>query len=301
MQSSKMAANKGILYSQLGCVPCLFKQALNTVRIVTHDKETQLDVLKRLAKLLQEIDLERTPAALSNLAYQAVREITGVEDPYKEEKVRLNNFALNFYDLIKQKIEASDEPLLTAAIAAIAGNVIDLGIGTGHTMDFEKELETIFRRELAINHFDRFAKDLESAKRICCFLDNCGEIVFDKIFMEELLAFKALEITAVVKSGPIINDATTEDARQTGLADVVKVIGTGSNRIGCDPEYFSEETRAAFKNADIVISKGQGNLESLTAYDENIYFLLKAKCEIVAEFLGVNLGDWIFLANKRRK
>jgi len=301
MKNQKVTESKKILYSRLGCVPCLFKQALNTVKIVTGDEETRLTVLKRLAQLLQEIDLERTPAALSNLAYQAVREVTGVEDPYKEEKVRLNNFALKFHDFIKQKIEASDKPLFTAAVAAIAGNVIDLGIGAGHKMNFEGELETIFNTELAVDHFDEFIKDLESAETICYFLDNCGEIVFDRIFVEELLNFKTLDITAVVKSGPIINDATMDDAGQVGLTDIAKVIGTGSNLIGCDPEYLSEETQEAFKNADIVISKGQGNLESLTAYDQNIYFLLKAKCEIVAEFLGVKLGDWVFLANKKRK
>jgi len=293
---------KRVLLAELRCIPCLFTQALNTVKLVTSDTEVQLKVMKRVAEILMKMDLNRTPANLSNIAYRAVTEVTGVKDPYKAEKKRLNELALEYHDSIKMQVDRSENRLLTAARAAIAGNVIDLGIGAGHNMDLGKEFENVLDTPLAINHFDEFAADLDSAKKICYIVDNCGEIVFDKIFIEELLEYnKDLDITVVVKGGPIINDATMEDAAQVGLTDIVRVIDTGHGLIGWGPDKLSKDTYAVFREADVIISKGQGNFESLTMFDENIYFLLKAKCEIVADFLGVKLGDWVMLANKKRQ
>ena len=276
---------------QLACIPCIMKQAYNTAIRATDDQAVIRKILDRTAEYVRKIELEKTPADLSNFAYRITSEITGIPDPYKEDKKRFNDVCLDKTPELRKTIDEADDPVRLAVRLAILGNVIDLGIG--FTFDIEKELKRVHTLEMAIDDYSLLRKSLQSGKKKILYLcDNAGEIVFDMLLVERLLHDN--DITCVVKSGPIINDATMHDADYIGLTDRVNVIETGSDGIGVKWDEVSDEFVRHYEEADIIVSKGQGNFETMSDKDKEIYFLLKAKCDSVAEILGVKFGDIVF-------
>jgi len=135
-----------------------------------------------------------------------------------------------------------------------------------------------------------FAETISSAKDILYLADNAGEIVFDRLLIEQMPLKK---VTLAVKGAPIINDATMKDAEATGLTELVEVIDNGSDAPGTILEDCSEAFRQRFDEADMVIAKGQGNYETLSEADKDIFFVLKAKCSVIARDLGCQVGSLI--------
>jgi uncharacterized protein with ATP-grasp and redox domains len=279
------------------CVVCAFRQALNTARQASGDPSVHRRVLQRLAATPETFHLAQTPARLSQPVYRIVAEEAGVADPYAEQKRRTNAEALQLAGELRATIEAAPDPLDAALHAAVAGNIIDLGIG--HAFDLSRDIRAMMVRPFAISALETFRAELRSGCRLLYLGDNAGEIVFDGLLVERLLA-AGVRVTFAVKSGPIINDATMEDARQVRLTDLVPVIETGAGDIGVEWANVSDEFRRAFETADVILSKGHGNFETTEDRPENLYFLLKAKCEIVARALGVTLGDIVFARGRDR-
>jgi uncharacterized protein with ATP-grasp and redox domains len=155
------------------------------------------------------------------------------------------------------------------------------------------------KQKFAISAINRFRKDIRPGTKLLYTADNAGEIVFDRLLVEQLLKAGA-DITMSVKSAPIINDATIADAREAGLTSMIKVIRTGSNDVGINWRKVSKEFRTAFARADVILAKGHGNFETCDDRPGNIYFLLKAKCVAVADRLGVKLGDLVFKHSDRK-
>ncbi len=277
--------------TKLGCIPCIMKQAYNTASRATNDPAIVRKILNLTANHIKEINLDQAPADASNFAYQITSEITGVADPYLEEKHKYNELCMSLLPGLRKKIENSENPLNSAIKAAILGNLIDLGIGL--KFDIERDVEHVLEIKLKIDDYREFKGMLETGRKKILYLgDNAGEIVFDRLLVEQLM--NNHEVTFVVKSGPVINDATMEDAEYAGLTDIVKVIETGSNGIGVQWSSVSEEFMQSYNAADIIISKGQGNFETMGGKSGVIFFLLKAKCDFVAEELGVEFGDIVF-------
>jgi len=183
---------------------------------------------------------------------------------------------------------------------AVEGNVIDFGINLDKKIliNFSKVLENIKNTQLAIDDYKEFRESLDKATNVLYISDNAGELVFDRVFIKEIIK-QNKNVVLSVKSGPIINDATKEDAIEVGLDNLVKIIETGNNCIGINFENISDEFLKEFKKADLIICKGQGNFETLDEIDANTFFILKAKCEKVARELGVNYLDVVLV--KRRK
>ncbi len=152
-------------------------------------------------------------------------------------------------------------------------------------------------RPFTFSAVDEFRRELGPGRKLLYLGDNAGEIVFDALLVEQLLA-TGTEVTFTVKSGPIINDATMEDAESTGMTSLVPVIETGSADIGIHWERCSQEFRTAFETADVILAKGHGNFETCNECPENVYFLLKAKCDLVANEIGCKLGDIVFLRSR---
>jgi len=276
---------------ELECIPCIMKQAFNTARRSTDNPALIRKILNLTADYVKEIDFNQTPADASYYAYTITSEITGNKDPYREEKREFNDLCLAMVPKIKKRIDESKEPIHTAIKSAILGNLIDLGIG--YEFDIESDFESIFGNPLDIDDYQEFKTILESGRKKILYLgDNAGEIVLDRLLIEKLKDNH--DVTFVVKRGPIINDATIEDAKYIGMTDIVKVIDTGSDGIGVKWDSVSEEFMDYYTSADVVISKGQGNFETNSDKHENIFFLLKAKCESVARKLGVKYGDIVF-------
>ncbi len=283
------------MQSKPECLYCLIKQAWNTVQMATQDETLQTDVLREAAGFLQNTDLVNNPAVLSTPVYQIVSRITGVKDPYKKIKAETNEEAKRLLPELRKIIVESGDAIKTALHIAVAGNIIDLGIG--HTYDLKKDIHDILKLKFAIDDTENFLRELKPGRHLLYLGDNAGEIIFDTILVEELLK-TGVQISFAVKSSPIINDALMEDARFAGLMDLVPLIETGSGDIGVNLTNASDEFRDNFEKADIILGKGHGNFETCVGMNRDVFFLLKAKCHVVAHELCVSKGDIVFKYQK---
>ncbi len=274
------------------CLSCIFRQAIRTAKIASADPRDWEQIIRFLADRIPHMDLEKdTPADVSEHVYEIVAKVTGNADPYKTLKLETNKQAKNLLPKLEELVFTSDDPLRNAVHVAVAGNIIDFGIM--HDLKLEEDVLPIANQTFAIDDLPLFRKDIEKGKTLLYIGDNSGEIIFDRVLIEELIEL-GMEVTFVVKSAPIINDVTVSDADYAGISDIAKVIETGSGNLGVNWKHTSKEFKTAFSSADIIISKGHANFETLSECEGNIYFLLKTKCECVARELGVNLGDIIF-------
>ncbi len=269
----------------------MFRQALNTARVATKDTKAHTEILRRLARILPTLDMNRAPAAISKPVYDIVFDVTGIRDPYARSKKETNQAALELLPALEASIHHSKDPLKNAIHLAVAGNIIDLGIG--HAFDLKKDVARIMKQPFAIDHTTPFRKELKPGRKLLYLADNCGEIVFDRVLIEQLLT-AGLKVTVAVKSGPIINDAMREDAEFAGITALCPVIETGSDDIGVGWANASPAFRRQVRGADVILAKGHGNFETCIGKRGNYYFLLKAKCDIVAAELGVRNGDTVF-------
>ena len=275
------------------CFPCLLRQAINTAKSAGADEAQLVAVLREITAYMAQADLATTPARFSEPLYATVSRITGVADPYAATKKETNALALKLLPEVRDRVTHSQDPLAMSLHAAAAGNVIDAGIG--HLKSIHQDLERQLQKPFAINDTPALRMLLKQGSRLLYLADNAGEIVFDTLAIDRIQRL-GVSVTVAVKSGPIINDATLEDARIAGLVKTCTVIETGAASIGVDWSRVSDEFRAAYKAADAVIVKGHGHFETL--HDDphpGLFYLLKAKCPVVAKKLRCNVGDMVFV------
>jgi uncharacterized protein with ATP-grasp and redox domains len=249
--------------------------------------------VEEAAKAVRESDLTLPPAIVATRAMRAAAHLWEGTDPFLQMKIKTTEEALAMYDAIKPdmgerlgRMTPVERVRLCAKLAA-AGNIIDFGVGT--EFDLEKTLRETLESPLAIDESEAFYRALASARSLLIISDNAGEIVFDRFLMDEALAL-GKSVWLSVKSGPMINDAMREDAVRAGIPESVRVIETGSSSLGIVFEECSEEFRGAFRGAGVVLSKGQANYETLDESPKRIFFILRAKCPLVARGLGVPTG-----------
>lgn len=273
------------------CVPCFVRQVLDSVRMTTDDTRLHEKVLREALSMASEMDLNQSPPAMAQKIHQFIRKMTGISDPYLDVKNRFNKLALQMYPDLRMRIDTSTDPMETAVRLAIAGNIIDFGVNS--TVESSQVERTI--AESLTDPFDReslevFKHAVSRAGEILYLGDNAGEIVFDRLLIEQLPCEK---ITFVVKGGPVLNDAVMEDAKIVGLTDVVDVIDNGSDAPGTILENCSETFRRRFDQSDLIIAKGQGNYETLSDVYKNIFFLVRPKCSVLARHLGREIGSLV--------
>ena len=274
----------------LDCMPCFLRQALEAARATTDDESVHHEVINSVANLVSEFSLEITPPQIAQQVYRVVADITGNRDPYHEEKQRANQLALSLYPRLKKVLADSDEPLLTACKLAIAGNSIDLGPSSRYG-DINSIIETALTSSLGINDYCKFRDSIITCQRVLYLGDNTGEIVFDKILITELRQIKDFDIDFVVREKPVINDATLADAMYVGLDRIANIVSSGTDAPATILSQCSPEMLRLYHSADVIIAKGQGNYESLSEDQKNIFFFLKAKCPVIARLLGISVGD----------
>jgi uncharacterized protein with ATP-grasp and redox domains len=283
----------------IDCVHCYFKQAVSCMKIAgIEDENRQHEVLYELMDYVKTFNTEASPAENSTKIFLKTYELIGNEDPYKEIKKQSNDLALKLYPGLKQKLEESDDRLYDALRIAAAGNIIDLGIN--RSFDIHGALVHSMNTGFSKDHYKDFVNKLENTQEVLILGDNSGEIVFDKILVEELLRL-GKQVTYVVKEAPILNDATMEDALYVGMDKVAKVITNGSNYLGVCLDRVPEGFINTLRNASLVIAKGHANFESLEQEEmvkEKVFFLLKVKCEHVGCIAGAELGDVMFFTRK---
>lgn len=275
---------------ELDCLPCFLNQILRASRMVTNDRGTQEKILRDAINLISKYESYRYAPEVGRAMHFLVKESTGIKDPYQNLKQKHLKMALEYYpDLKRCLFQKSDRLYWVLKIAAV-GNVFDAALNSEiKDSDYLKEE---LSKDFKICDIERFRMLLKSAKTMLIIGDNAGETVFDKVLIEEM---PDLEITYAVRSNPIINDATIEDARQAGLNQQVRLISTGCDAPGVIPNECNHEFLKVYTEADIVISKGQGNYETLSEEKREIFFLLKAKCPVIANRLRVSPGDYVFL------
>jgi len=264
------------------------EQAHSSVMYSVDDDLKRWAILQAMSPLLSELSPARSPAYNSTLVLHRTAQLIGITDPYAAAKKASNQTALAMVPKIMDRIRASSDKLQTAVRLSVVGNVIDLGIK--HQADLDETMDLALGNGFTRFDYDKFKQKLDSSKRILFIADNAGEIVFDKILIEGLKAF-GKQTVAAVKGGPVLNDATMEDALAVGLDKVVKVIDNGSNWVGVNRDKCSNTFLKVLDTADMVIAKGQGNYETLDEMGGRFFFILKAKCDHVARALGVQKGD----------
>ncbi len=232
-----------------------------------------------------------TSPLLSREIHLLIKNFVNDNDPYKNVKDASNEIAKALEPHWKAYLQTVDNKLFTAMKLAIAGNLIDAG--PGHKFNIETDIAPLIEKPLGQDDSALLFEKLNSAKTVLYLGDNCGEIVFDKIFLEQL---KHQNVYFVVREAPVLNDATVLDAQNVGIDTVAKIISNGFDAPSTVLEYCSANFLAIFNQADVIISKGQVNFEGLmNMHDNRLFFLLMAKCEVIAKKLGVNKGDLVVL------
>ncbi|MEW6674538.1 MAG: ARMT1-like domain-containing protein [Nitrospirota bacterium] len=273
----------------IDCFPCFLKQSIIALRLGTQDESVQERILKSILSEINRADTSKPPAYATTFIHRKIRHLLG-KDPFKNIKSEYNQIALKLYPELKNMIEESPDPLWTASRLAIAGNVIDFGIFT--SVDIEGTIEKAIHNSLAVDDYILFRDDVAISDEILYLTDNAGEIVFDRLLIETLISL-GKKVKAAVKGSPVINDSTMEDARESGLTEVCEVIDNSSDTVGTILEWTSPEFQEVFKNAQLVISKGQGNFETLIETGGKIFFLFQSKCDVVSKELGLSTGSML--------
>ena len=273
------------------CVPCAIRQALDSARMVSDDERIHEQVLREALQMALDLDYSMSPPARAQRLHSRIRELTGAADAYYALKRRYNRLALEMLPEAREAVAEADDPMEAAVRLAIAGNIIDFGIGVhAGEAKIRRTLDRALHVPFDTMALDAFGSRAKAAAEILYIADNAGEIVFDRLLIERLGAGK---VTLAVKGSPILNDALLEDAEEAGLADIVAIIDNGDNSPGTILERCSEDFRERFERADMVISKGQGNYETLNDADRDIFFLLQAKCAVIARHLDCEIGTFV--------
>ncbi|SEJ67872.1 hypothetical protein SAMN05660742_113107 [Propionispira arboris] len=279
------------------CFICLQKQSLDTMKRLKIEDSIQEKTLRKIMELLLNIDWSLSSDELENEVNIVFRGEIGNADPFKQIKDINNKESMKLIEAIKEKIKQTDadKKIAKATLAAIAGNIIDFG--PDKNFNVGKTLQKFLKKKRLPRDFNYLREELLTANTILYFLDNAGEIVFDKLLLETINSLRNKpfsRISLVVKGGPFVNDVTLTEALSIGMNEIPNVefrkIGNGEPDTG--PNRKSAIVEKWIKEHDIVLSKGQANYAGLHSY-KNIYFLLIAKCAYSASVLNVPEGSLI--------
>ena len=281
------------------CTQCLLKQHLTNYPD-TATEEERLTYIRRLFSILTDIAPGESSPVVVNRILTLQKEMFDQFVDYTDIKKHFNQLMLEQEDWIYADIYSAADPIRRAVQYVMKGNYIDFGVLSD--VNSEKLMELLSQaKDQAIDDqiFEELMQDLTSAKNMVLLTDNCGEIVLDKLLVRTIMSqFPDLQIHVIVRGGHALNDATMEDACQVGLPDLVEVIGNGTCLQGTYLPDISKEARDLLEQADVILSKGQGNFESLQYCGLNIYYLFLCKCDLFTKRFHTHLYNGI-LTNDR--
>lgn len=274
------------------CVPCLLGRVLYEVDLC--DPRRSAAAMRDSLRILNEGFIPGANSAeVATRVHDRVYRLLDCSDPYTELKVRSQEVARDLIPRAQCLIESSPDRLEAAILAAIAGNVMDFGIqGLDDPTALSRQFDSLVRQGLDVNDLERMRKVLERARRVLYLTDNCGEEVLDALLVQEIRACGP-KVVGVFKGEPILTDVTMEDARRSGaMKEFDEVLTTGMFAVGIDVDRMGDKLRKEMETADLIISKGMANFESLSdAGFGPIAYLMRAKCRPVAEAVGARKGD----------
>lgn len=281
------------------CIRCLVDRQEEKIREVP-DEDKKSEYLKEVLKIIGESGEEASAPYLVYEINKVHKRLFGTEISYEKEKQEFNALMLELEQEMEENIRLGkngDEVLRNGINYARAGNYIDFG-AMNH-VDKGQLLELLHKageEEVDGHTFKLLQNDLEKARELVYITDNCGEIVADKLLIKILKEqYPNLHITVIVRGMPVLNDATLEDAKAVGLADLVTVIGNGNGVGGTQVNILSQEAGKAFEAADLMIAKGQGNFETLHGCGKNIYYLFLCKCQWFSGRFGMERLKGVFI------
>ncbi len=289
-QSTTRATSSVGFTPHLECVPCMLRQAREAIALTGIDSAAAFAVVQRVLRLMSELDWTLPPPVIAQGVHRMIRGLTRNPDPYAAMKERMNRRAAEEYPEWHDRFRAAYAPMEAAIRLAIIGNLLDAGAKTQLN---DEAVRTAFEGALSaplLGSIPEFTQAIQDAKSILYLADNAGEIVFDRDLLAQLPLGK---VTVAVRGAAVLNDATLADAEEAGLFDYCEVISNGSDAPGTVLADCSPEFRERFEAADVIISKGQGNYETLAGAHKQIFFLLKIKCEVLSRALGLPVGSLI--------
>ena len=283
------------------CITCIIAQVKNVTNMFGLSEEKREEAMRDTHTYLAGANYEGcTPESMGEL-WQILLRHVGEKDPYAAIKSLCNQEAMKMLPATREKIARAKDPFTVALKYAIAGNLIDYGLE--HPVSIEEQnaqIDAIANTAFSIDDSDKLLRAMEHAKTMLYLGDNAGEIVFDKLLVEQIRKrFPKIDLAFVVKGSPVLNDVTEVDADEVGMQDVARVIDNGDASPGTVLSRTSEAFQSAFANADVILSKGQGNYESLSGVEkENLFFLFTAKCDTVCVEAGVPKLSIVCMENK---
>ncbi len=269
----------------LSCVQCLVRNTVKIAEMLADDDQEKERIVKDMLREIANFDYNTPPPFMARRIYSYASERTGIQDPYQAQKDASTRIAKELLERFLTEKRIDPENFESLVRLAIGGNIIDFGVNCDLDLNEAKRtIETAFLTPVDQDALRHAEKAMDSAENILYLLDNCGEAVFDTLLVKKYRE----KITVSVKGSPILNDITRREVLDSGFGGIAKrIVDTGDCTPGVSLEHSSPEFLDAFYKADLVVSKGQGNFESLNTTDKPIIFLFMAKCELVAGLLGV--------------
>lgn len=278
------------------CLTCLIQMQESQVRKFD-DEEKKMKYMREVLAFLSSCNPDLSAPSLVKPLSRIYEKYWGKRDSMEGVKKEFNDFLLDMEKDIEEQIRKHDDPLEAALCFARTGNYIDYAavkdISKEKLMELFEEQE---RAGLEKSEYEAFLKDMEQAAKLVYLTDNCGEVVLDKIAMKIIQErYPDLDVTAVVRGEPVVNDADLDAARYVGLDRVAEVMENGSGIAGTDLDDISDEARGVIEAADVIISKGQGNFETIHGCGLNIYYLFLCKCDWFVQKFNAERFEGMFI------
>lgn len=275
------------------CLDCIVNQSQRVADAIGAKQVVKQRMKTETEMMTEHFDFTKSPPEVAAGVYEHLAEIANKRDLYDEVKLKSTEHAKSMVPQLRRQIDAAEDKLLAAVKVAVAGNVIDLASEV--EFDVNEEIATVFETEFAHDHYKEFSEKLTSARTLVYLGDNAGEHIFDGLALETISAmYPALKIYFMTRGKPIINDVTYDEALRDGLDAYARLIDSGVDTPGFLYSHASPIAQRLFDHADLVLSKGMGNYECLSpAPREGICYLLKVKCNVVAESIKADVGDII--------
>lgn len=280
--------------TSLDCLQCLFSALVRLIKIATDDEDKRMEIVRGVLERLSKDPLNENPVAVSERIMSYIREASGNHDPLKKLKHERNQKAWKLLPEISQIVHNSKDPLFSSFKAAAAGNILDI-VAVGNDAVLESALKQAFDNGFARNDYNIFLEQFDTSENILYIGDNSGEIILDRLPVSELVK-RNKKVRYCVRGEPAMDDALEADFIEARMGEFAEMIDTGTPHLGFLLDKVSQKTRKIFDEVDLIISKGMGNYESLYEInDKRIYFILRAKCDYIAEKMHVKKGDYCFI------
>ncbi len=263
------------------CVKCLLSKQLDKCPKDT-PLEKKVEYIQKVLQIVAEAPKNTSAPVLVRGMYDLQKEMFGIATDYTEIKSYFNQMMMRLEEKLWDEIWSAKDPLKRAVQYAMIGNYIDFAalknVDESTLLEFLEKAseENVDERELVL-----LKEQLGKSQRLIYLLDNCGEIVTDKLLMRLIkMQNPKLHIVAMVRGGQVMNDATREDAKEVELEAIVQIADSGCNIAGTSLEQISHEARNVIESGDVIIAKGQGNFETLHQCGKNIFYIFMCKCEM---------------------